>query len=223
VLVERLRANLLTGVPGTVAGKAHSALVFAELLGLLNQQLADYDDAIALAVERHPDAAIFASFPGVGPIGTAVLLAEIGEDRTHYPTPEVLLAEAGLAPVTRASGRSCRVRFRDAANRNLREACTWWAYNSLKESTWASEVYQQARARGQHPTGPCAAWGPAGCGCCGAAGPTASPTTPPSTTGPPPSRLTRRPPGPEQPRPRHRAPDAALPSAPTQQAKPPPG
>jgi transposase len=151
VLVERLRANLLTGAPGTVAGKAHSALVFAELLGLLNQQLADYDEAIALAVGRHPDAPIFASFPGVGPIGTAVLLAEIGEDRSHYPMVEILLAEAGLAPVTRASGRSCRVRFRYAANRNLREACTWWAYNSLKESTWASEVYQQARARGQHP------------------------------------------------------------------------
>jgi transposase len=134
-----------------VAGKAHSALVFAELLGLLNQQLADYDDAIALAVERHPDAAIFASFLGVGPIGTAVLLAEIGEDRSHDPAVEVLLAEAGLAPVTRASGRSCRVRFRYAANRQLREACTWWAFNSLKESTWASEVYRQARTRGQHP------------------------------------------------------------------------
>jgi hypothetical protein len=151
VLVERLHANLLTGASGTVAGKAHSALVFAELLGLLNQQLADYDDAIALAVQRHPDAAIFASFPGVGPIGTAVLLAEIGEDRSHYPTVEVLLAEAGLAPVTPASGRSRRVRFRYAANRQLREACTWWAYNSLKESTWASEAYRQARTRGQHP------------------------------------------------------------------------
>jgi transposase len=135
VLVERLRANLLTGAPGTVAGKAHSALVFAELLGLLNQQLADYDEAIALAVGRHPDAAIFASFPGVGPIGTAVLLAEIGEDRGHYPMVEVLLAEAGLAPVTRASGRSCRVRFRYAANRNLREACTWPAARSTCTSS----------------------------------------------------------------------------------------
>lgn len=83
VLVERLRANLLSGAPGTVTGKAHPALVFAELLGLLNQQLADYDEAIALAVGRHPDAPVFASFPGVGPIGTAVLLAEIGEDRAH--------------------------------------------------------------------------------------------------------------------------------------------
>jgi transposase len=151
VLVDRLRANLLAGAPGTVTGKAHSALVFAELLGLLNQQLADYDEAIALAVGRHPDAPIFASFPGVGPVGTAVLLAELGEDRAHYPTVEILLAEAGLAPVTRASGRSCRVRFRYAANRRLREACVWWAYNSLKESTWASDLYRQGRARAQHP------------------------------------------------------------------------
>ena len=133
-----------------MAGKAHSALVFAELLGLLNQQLADYDVAIAVALQRHPDAVIFASFPASGRSGPRYCWP-IGEDRAHYPTPEVLLAEAGLAPVTCASGRRRQVRFRYAANRRLREACTWWAYNSLKESTWASEVYQQARARGQHP------------------------------------------------------------------------
>ena len=33
----------------------------------------------------------------------------------------MLLAEAGLAPVTRASGRSHRARFRYAANTRLRE------------------------------------------------------------------------------------------------------
>lgn len=150
VLVDRLRGGLLSAAPGTVAGKSHSALVFAELLALLNSQLADYDDAIAQAVRQHPDAHIFASFPGVGPVSTAVLLAEIGEDRDHYPTPSTLLAEAGLAPVTRSSGRSHRVRFRYAANTRLREAVMWWSYNSLKESTWAADAYRQARDRGQH-------------------------------------------------------------------------
>jgi transposase len=62
----------------------------------------------------------------------------------------MLLAEAGLAPVTRSSGRSHRVRFRYAANTRLREACMWWAYNSLKTSPWAREAYDQARARKQH-------------------------------------------------------------------------
>jgi transposase len=150
VLAERMRANLLTGAAGTVAGKSFSAQSFTRLLQLLNTQLAEFDDAIAAAVADHPDAAIFASFPGVGPVTTAVLLAEIGEDRQRYPRDAVLLAEAGLAPVTRASGRSRSVRFRYAANTRLREATMWWAYNSMKESPWAAAAFRQARdQRGQ--------------------------------------------------------------------------
>jgi transposase len=150
VLAERMRANLLTGSPGTVAGKSFSAQSFTRLLQLLNSQLGEFDDAIAAAVAEHPDTHIFASFPGVGPVTTAVLLAEIGEARERYPRPEVLLAEAGLAPVTRASGRSRSVRFRYAANTRLRESAMWWAYNSLKESPWAAAAFREARdQRGQ--------------------------------------------------------------------------
>jgi len=150
VLAERMRANLLTGSAGTVAGKSFSAQSFSRLLQLLNAQLAEFDDAIAAAVAEHPDAHIFASFPGVGPVTTAVLLAEIGEDRERYPRPEVLLAEAGLAPVTRSSGRSRSVRFRYAANTRLRESAMWWAYNSMKESPWAAAAFREARdQRGQ--------------------------------------------------------------------------
>jgi transposase len=150
VLAERMRANLLTGSPGTVAGKSFSAQSFTRLLQLLNSQLAEFDDAIAAAVAEHPDARIIASFPGVGPVTTAVLLAEIGEDRDRYPRPEVLLAEAGLAPVTRSSGRSRSVRFRYAANTRLRESAMWWAYNSMKDSPWAAAAFREARdQRGQ--------------------------------------------------------------------------
>jgi transposase len=121
------------------------------MLQRLNEQLAEYDDAIACAVAEHPDAPIFASFPGVGPVLTAILLSEVGEDRGRFPSAEVLLAEAGLAPVTRASGGSKSVRFRYAANRRLREATTWWAFNSMKVSPWAAQAFRQARdERGQH-------------------------------------------------------------------------
>jgi transposase len=151
VLAERMRTHLLSAAPGTVAGKSFSAQAFARLLQLLNAQLADYDDAITAAVAEHPDTPIFASFPGVGPTLTGVLLAEIGEDRTRFPTPAVLLAEAGLAPVTRASGRSHNVRFRYAANTRLREAAMWWAYNSMKQAPWAAAAFRDARDhRGQH-------------------------------------------------------------------------
>ncbi|GAA1844667.1 hypothetical protein GCM10009836_25170 [Pseudonocardia ailaonensis] len=81
VLAERLRENLLAASTGTVAGKSYSAQSFARLLQLLNIQLAGYDDAIAAAVAEHPDTPIFAGFPGLGPVLTCTLLAEIGEDR----------------------------------------------------------------------------------------------------------------------------------------------
>lgn len=151
VLAERLRENLLAASTGTVAGKSYSAQSFARLLQLLNTQLAEYDDAIAAAVAEHPDTPIFASFPGVGAVLTGTLLAEIGEDRARFPTQATLLAESGLAPVTRASGRSHKVRFRYAANTILREAAMWWAYNSMKEAPWAKAAFREARdQRGQH-------------------------------------------------------------------------
>lgn len=65
-LADRLRQNLLSGAPGTVAGKSFSALAFTQVLQLLNTQLAEFDDAIAAATAEHPDAKIFASFPGIG-------------------------------------------------------------------------------------------------------------------------------------------------------------
>lgn len=149
-LAERMQQNLLSGAPGTVAGKSFSALAFTQVLQLLNTQLAEFDDAIAAATAEHPDARIFASFPGIGPVLTAVLLAEIGEDRARFPEPAVLLAEAGLAPITRASGRSHSVRFRYAANTRLREAAMWWAFNSIKHSPWAAAAFRQARNQRGH-------------------------------------------------------------------------
>lgn len=109
------------------------------------QTLADRMRQNLLSTAEHPDAPIFASFPGIGPVLTAVLLAEIGEDRARFPHAEVLLAEAGLAPVTRSSGRSRSVRFRYAANSRLREATMWWAFNSIKMSPWAAAAFRDAR------------------------------------------------------------------------------
>lgn len=185
VLAEKMHANLLTASPGTVAGKSYSAQSYTRLLQLLNSQLADYDDAVATAVAEHPDAPIFASFPGVGPVTTAVLLAEIGEDRSRYPRPEVLLAEAGLAPVTRSSGRSRSVRFRYAANTRLRESAMWWAYNSMKESPGLQPHSGKLGTKeASVTTARYAVWPHGGCGYCGAAGLTACLMTQPSTPAP---------------------------------------
>jgi len=149
VLAERLHANLLAAAPGTVAGKSFAARHHADLLEQLTRTREAYDERIARLLAEHPDGELFRSLPGVGPVLAAILLAEIGEDRARFPEAALLLAEAGLAPVTRQSGKTRRVRFRRAASHRLRQAFTWWAFNSLTESPWARLVYEENRARGQ--------------------------------------------------------------------------
>jgi transposase len=59
---------------------------------------------------RHPQAPVLLSIPGIG----ARILSEIG-DVTRFPTPGHLAAYAGLAPVTKQSGRSINGEHRRAA------------------------------------------------------------------------------------------------------------
>jgi hypothetical protein len=149
LLVERLRTNLLSASAGTTAGKAFTAALFVEQLELLNTQLRAITKRIRERLAEHPDAPIFLSFPGMGDVTGAIMLAEMGEDRARFPTADVLLAETGTAPVTRSSGRSRTVKFRYAANKRMRHAIDWWAFVAVRENDWAREAYQQARDRGQ--------------------------------------------------------------------------
>ena len=149
LLTERLRAHLLSAWPGTTTGKAFTALLFADQLDLLNQQVRAVTARITELLATHPDAPILLSIPGMGQITAATMLAEMGEDRSRFPTADVLLAETGTARVTRSSGRSGTVRFRYAVNKRMRHAIDWQAFVSVRENDWARAAYQQARARGQ--------------------------------------------------------------------------
>ncbi|MFG2983440.1 transposase [Streptomyces sp. NPDC048258] len=66
----------------------------------------DLAEASVQAFEAHADAEIITSFPGLGPLSGARVLAEIGDDRTRFADARGLKAYAGSAPVTRASGKS---------------------------------------------------------------------------------------------------------------------
>ena len=149
VLVDRLKPHLLTASEGTTAGKSFAATLFAEELRMHTDHLRTFDHKIADLLARHPDAPTFLSFTGVGPIIAAALIAEMGDDRRRFPTAEVLLAESGLAPVTRASGRTRQVRFRYAANRRIRHAIDWWMFIAARDDPWSKAVYEAGRARGQ--------------------------------------------------------------------------
>jgi transposase len=107
---------------------------------------------IAAQLAAHPDAHIFTSLPRAGTLRAARLLAEIGDCRPGFPDPESPAALAGIAPVTRQSGKHASIEFRWAVNRQLRDAFCDFADGSRHASARAAGIYAGARARGKdHP------------------------------------------------------------------------
>ena len=95
----------LTGAPrgltgpdaATEAGSTHALIALlttlVERIKILTRQISDQLDA-------HADGHIFTSLPRSGRVRAARLLAEIGDCRATYPTPESLACLAGVAPLS---------------------------------------------------------------------------------------------------------------------------
>ncbi|HKU60355.1 MAG TPA: IS110 family transposase [Gemmatimonadales bacterium] len=152
-LLARLR-TAPAGLAGEAEAEARGEVVRAlvAVLAPLVAQIAELSARIRHALAELPDGPLIMSFPRAGQICAAAILAELGEDRSRYQSADQLAADAGLAPVTRQSGRSRGVGFRWACNRRLRTALTCFADNSRHASAWAADIYARARARGcRHP------------------------------------------------------------------------
>lgn len=154
-------AELLARLRSAPVGKAGELEVEAKgetvqhlvaVLDVVVARLKKLDAAVEHAVEAHPDGHIVMSFPRAGRINAAQILSELGDERARFDSHEHLEAEAGVCPVTFASGKHIGVAFRWACNKRLRLAVTTWADNSRHSSGWAAGVYDDARKRGHdHP------------------------------------------------------------------------
>jgi transposase len=132
--------------------KGELALSLARILARLVAQIRLLTSRIEHHVGTIDDGRLLMSFPRAGQVCAAQILAELGSVRERFDSDEHLAAEAGVAPVTYASGKSKAVTFRWACNHRLRAALTCMADNSRHASHWAAHVYAQARARGcDHP------------------------------------------------------------------------
>jgi transposase len=98
--------------------------------------------------DRHPDTEIITSFPGLGMLAGARVLAEIGDDRCRFADARGLKAFAGSAPITRASGKKTVVLHRHIKNRRLAAVGPIWALASLRASPGARRHYDARRAAG---------------------------------------------------------------------------
>ncbi|KAA0025023.1 transposase, partial [Antrihabitans cavernicola] len=98
--------------------------------------------------DRHPDATIITSFPGLGRLAGARVLAEIGDDRARFATARGLKGFAGSAPITIASGKKKVVLHRHIKNRRLAAVGPIWALASLRASPGARQHFDTRRAAG---------------------------------------------------------------------------
>jgi len=98
--------------------------------------------------EQHPDATVIGSFPGMGTLVGARVLAEIGDDRERFADARGLKAFAGSAPVTRSSGKKTVITYRRIKNNRLAAAGSIWALSALKASPGAMRHYQARREHG---------------------------------------------------------------------------
>ena len=147
----------LTAAPRGITGanadtQAHITRALLAVLTTLVEQITTLSTQIEAQLAAHVDAHIFTSLPRAGRVRAARLLAEIGDCRARFPTPESLACLAGAAPSTRQSGKLRAVTFRWSCDKQLRDAVTDFAGDSRHANPWAADLYRRARDRGHdHP------------------------------------------------------------------------
>lgn len=151
-LIERMRD---APAAATRLGHAVAAALIhvqVQLVRALRATIRQLDRQIAHALRVHPYAGLFAAMPRIGTVNLGQIIGEIGPILERAQSCEQFIAETGVVPVTRASGKSRTVAFRYATNRRARIAITTFADNSRHSSAWAAKIYAEARARHKrHP------------------------------------------------------------------------
>ena len=117
------------------------------LIGVI-EQVPALEEVVGEGFHRHPDAELYLSQPGLGPVLGARVLAEFGDDPHRYSDAKARKNYAGTSPITRASGRRTVVLARYARNRRLGDAVHQWAFCALTGSPGARAYYDTLRARG---------------------------------------------------------------------------
>src|SRR5215217_7429210 len=151
-LLQRLRSapRPPVGLDPTVLAQVVGAQV--QLLTTLLATIAELDQAIGNRLSKHPKVDLLARLPRVGQLSHAQLLAELGPILDRASSAEHAAAQAGAAPVTRASAKTSSVHFRLAANHRDRQTLHSFADNARHSSPWAGKLDADARARGKrHP------------------------------------------------------------------------
>jgi hypothetical protein len=134
--------------PLVEAAMGRQVLALLKQLEAACQAAEELTEATVAHLHQHPNAAILLSFPGLGELPAARVLAEIGDDPVRFGDARALNAYAGAAPITRASGKSRLVLHRRVKNQRLAAVGYPWCFAALRLSPGARAHYDRRRAAG---------------------------------------------------------------------------
>lgn len=154
-VLAALRGRAFSLAPGTVEAASEHVLLLLPHLRLLHQQrltIARHvqkilDELGTSETDPAPDVKILLSLPGVGRIITATLIAEAPQ-LLAYRNYHALRAYAGVAPVTRQSGKKAIVLMRYGCNLRVRNAVYHWARVSMQHDPRSRLHYHRLRSKG---------------------------------------------------------------------------
>lgn len=130
-----------------------SCLLQVELLigqiALLNDAIEKFDTELKTLYDAHPDKEIFESFPGAGDALGPRLLSAWGADRSRHDSANSMQNYSGIAPITKASGKSKVVIRRVASPKFLQQTFHEFANCSRRSSAWAQAYYEMVRKHGK--------------------------------------------------------------------------
>ena len=155
-VAEALCAPALPVAPGVVQAASGHVRVLLAQIELIDRQLKDCDRDLKTLLDQmqaegekpeHRGVAILLSLPGIGRFVAATMLAEAHEPLANADY-SALRSLAGVAPVTRQSGKGRRVVMRRACNRRLRNAVYHMALVFMQRDPDGRTRYLSQRAKG---------------------------------------------------------------------------
>lgn len=145
-IFRRPRLDAPAAVVAAYGAQVRSAVaVIAEM----TRQIAALEAELGSDFDKHPDAEIVRSLPGLGAVLGARVLGEFGDDPNRYQDAKSRKNYAGTSPLTKASGKKKTVTARFVRNRFLADACYQWAFCATNTSPGARAFYDQHRAKGE--------------------------------------------------------------------------
>jgi Transposase/Transposase IS116/IS110/IS902 family len=147
-IVTGLRSEQLAARAGVVTAYAASVSALVAVITELVQQTRVLEEQVSQGFGQHPDAEIYLSQPGLGPVLASRVLAEFGDDPHRYADARARKNYAGTSPITRASGKTRVVAARYVRNNRLADALHQQALCAISRSPGARALYDHRRAEG---------------------------------------------------------------------------